>query len=295
MRTANVQLHNAMKALLSGAALLSCVFFPQAAQAEITGLYPDYTAYAYANGWVTYKTNVTMVGTNPVTTIELVWKSGYETTDDTDGDGLVNGDEFNGWRTVINGRPGWFTGNATLLGAEHQYGFGSNPQRFDSDCDGMSDWMEFNALTDPRSADTDSDTLKDPVEIFAGLNPRDDGFIYDNSGASPVKMTNIITGQAMKTLWHPDMDIDGDGLTTKQELKKANDLSFGATCPKLGEIRAHFPSVELLAVRWTNPFDCDTDSDWLLDSFERAWSGFNPVEAEADVTTYHRHTDADRD
>ena len=287
MRTANVQLPNPMKAVLWGAALLSCVFFPQAGQAEITGLYPTYLDYALANGWVEKEIDASTGKTN------LTWKSGYESTDDVDLDGLVNGDEFNGWQTTLNGRTGWYTCNSTLLAGGLHLGFGSNPQNFDDDCDGMSDWLESVAKTDPRNGDTDGDKLKDPVEIYAGMNPLNDGFIYDNTDPlNPVQMVDS-TGDPMKTLWHPDMDIDGDGLTAKKELKKANDFAF--KCLKLGETRDPFPSVAFDALRWTNPFDCDTDSDWLLDSFEKAWSGFNPVEAEALGDTYHRHSDPDHD
>ena len=286
MQTSNHQLPYPIKALLWGGAIWACIFFPLTAQAEtFTGLTASYFDYAVANGWAKLNADG-----------EEEYDSGYEGEDDVDGDGLLNEEEWNGWKTTINGREGWFTGNSSNVpaGVLH-FGPGSNPQRFDTDCDGMSDLMEFYSGTDPRSADTDDDGLKDPVEIYAGMNPLNDGFIYDNTvPMNPVQMVDA-TGKPMRTLWHPDMDIDGDGLTTKQELKKANDISFGKNCPVLGETRAHFPYEELDSKRWTNPLDCDTDSDWLLDSFERAWSGFNPVEAEAIGDTFHRHTDADHD
>lgn len=286
MQTVNVQLPNPIKALLWGAAICACVFFPRAAQAEtFTGLTASYFEYAVANGWA----KVNADG-------EEEYDSGYEGEDDVDNDGLLNEEEWNGWQTAINGRPGWFTCNTSNItaGVVH-FGPGSNPQRFDSDCDGMSDLMEYYSGTNPRSGDTDGDGLKDPVEIYAGMNPLDDGFIYDNTDLlNPVKMTDA-TGEPMRTLWHPDMDIDGDGLTTKAELKKANDLSFGLGCPVLGETRAPFPYTELDAASWSNPLDCDTDSDWLLDSFEKAWKGFNAIEAAPVGDTYHYNTDADRD
>lgn len=285
MQTANIQLPYPMKALLWGALAGVLLLSPLAAQAETyTGLYAKYFEYAVANGWAELNSDG-----------EEEYDSGYEGEDDVDGDGLLNEEEWNGWKTTINGREGWFTCNASNVppGVVH-FGPGSNPQRFDSDCDGMSDLMEFYSGTDPRSADTDDDGLKDPVEIYAGMHPREDGFIYDNSVDPPVAMTDA-TGEEMRTLWHPDMDPDGDGLTTKAELKKANDLSFGKDCPTLGQTRAHFPHDELDAASWSNPLDCDTDSDWLLDSFERAWRGFNVVESEPVGDTFHYNTDADRD
>ena len=288
MQAVNMLMRKPAGVLLSSLALFFCVLGRPAARADVPGLYPTYLEYALANEWVEVEIDSSTGKTN------LTWQSGYEPTDDKDGDGLLNREEFNGWKTTINGKSGWFTCNSTLLGSEHHFGWGSNPEAFDSDCDGISDLYERYAGTNPRSGDTDGDGLKDPVEIYAGLSPLDDGFIYDNSVDPPVKMEDD-TGNPMRTLWHPDMDIDGDGLPTKKELKKANDISFGKDCPELGETGPHFPWEKLDGVVWTDPLDCDTDSDWLLDSFERTWKGFKPIEKEPVGDTFHYNSDADRD
>lgn len=290
MQTANIQLPYPMKALLWGALAGVLLLSPLAAQAETyTGLYASYFEYAVANGWAKLNSDG-----------EEEYDSGYEGEDDVDGDGLLNEEEWNGWKTTINGREGWFTGNSANVpaGVLH-FGPGSNPQRFDSDCDGISDLYEAsttdapNAGTNPRSEDTDGDGLKDAVEIYAGLNPRDDGFIYDNSVDPPVRMTDSVGD--MMTLWHPDMDPDGDGISTKEELTPANNLSFRDGCPTLGGTRAHFPWDLLDSASWTSPLDCDTDGDRLLDSFEKAFSGFDPLEAAPAGDAYHYDTDADSD
>lgn len=290
MQTGHFSQHCRVQLLIWGVALaMGCLFAVNSLAESFTGLTGSYTEYARLNEWVEVEVDASTGKTN------YTWRAGYEPTDDRDSDGLNNAEEWHGWQTTIKGRTGWFTCNVSNLtaGVVH-FGPGSNPERFDSDCDGISDLYEFHAGTNPRSADTDGDGLKDPVEIYAGLSPLDDGFIYDNSVDPPVKMTND-TGKEMRTLWHPDLDADGDGLTTKQELKKANDVAFGKDCPLLGQTRAHFPWEQLDAVAWTSPLNCDTDSDWLLDSFERAWRGFKPVEAEPDGDTFHRHSDPDKD
>jgi hypothetical protein len=169
------------------------------------------------------------------------------------------------------------------------FGYGPDPELFDSDCDGISDLYESGlmviyARTDPRSDDTDGDKLKDPVEIYAGLDPKDDGYVY----LSYTNRNGTVTGEKMMdpdmpdkevtTLQWPKADIDGDGMTAIQELKKANkEINFAFGCPPLGSTRDHFPTALLDEKAWTSPFDCDTDSDWLLDSFEKAFAkgGFN--------------------
>ena len=95
MRTANIQMRQAMKSILRMAALASCVLFPAAAHADTPGLYASYYAYAFANEWVKIEDG------------KEVWKDGYESTDDVDLDGMLNQEEFNGWQTTLNGRTGW--------------------------------------------------------------------------------------------------------------------------------------------------------------------------------------------
>ena len=101
MRTAHTAIHRSSKALLWGGALaLLCAFAPQAAQAV---LYPDYVTFAGANDWVKIEIDAVTQKTN------LVWESGYQPTDDKDGDGLTNIREFYGWSASINGYTGYFT------------------------------------------------------------------------------------------------------------------------------------------------------------------------------------------
>lgn len=305
MRTAHTTIHRSSKALLWGGALaLLCTLWPQASRAAITGLFPSYLDWALANEWV--EVEVEDGKTN------LTWQGGYEPTDDKDGDGLTNIQEFRGWSATVNGYTGWYTYNSANVVDENDaafFGYGPDPELFDSDCDGISDLYESGlmviyARTDPRSDDTDGDKLKDPVEIYAGLDPKDDGYVY----LSYTNRNGTVTGEKMMdpdmpdkevtTLQWPKADIDGDGMTAIQELKKANkEINFAFGCPPLGSTRDHFPTALLDEKAWTSPFDCDTDSDWLLDSFEKAFAkgGFNAISNEAPGELFDWNSDPDKD
>ena len=305
MRTTSVPLNNPLKAILLGGLLaLSGGVGLQVAQAAKAGLYATYFDWAIANEWVN--------ATDPT---NLVWQSGREPTDDKDNDGLSNIEEFEGWETTINGHPGWYTYNTNNVpGGTNTatfFGFGPDPDSFDTDCDGLSDLYESRKLpkfasTNPRSEDTDQDKLKDIVEIYAGMDACDDGYVYTTytnhtTAGGTVTITGAkmadpdIPGAFVVTLQLPDMDIDGDGLSTKDELKPANKINFGVGCPETGQTREHAVLGDLNTKRWTNPFDCDSDSDWLLDSFEKAFSGFNPVEGTEVGDTYHWLSDPEAD
>ena len=319
MQTANVQLHNPLKAFLAGGLLaFVCSVWPQTAQADTkVGLYPTYLDWAIANEWVVREIDSVTGKTN------LTWQSGFEPTDDKDSDGLQNVEEFNGWQATINGHTGWFTYDSDNvpggLADPAFFGYGPDPVAFDTDCDGISDLYESGGAkyshTNPRAEDTDGDKEKDPVEIYAGLDPKDDGYVYttfkyETGFNSKGLSSGIITGDQMPdpdwlllgvtnpitTLQHPQQDIDGDGFTTVQELKKANKIIFSDGCPDPGETRDPFPNVLLDEAKWTNPFDCDTDDDWLLDSFEKSWKGgFDATIAEPNGDTFHYNTDPDKD
>jgi len=311
MQTTNIQKHNPFKTMLwGGVVALCCSLCPQVSQAAEVGLFDDYVSFALANEWVEIEVDSTTGKTN------YTWESGYEPTDDKDGDGLQNRHEFSGWQATINGRTGWFTYDATKVSGTADpafFGYGPDPEFFDTDCDGISDLYESKVLPqyaglNPRSDDSDQDTLKDPVEVYAGLNPLDDGYVYETydyktaaDGTVTITGTKMadpdIPGMDVVTLQLPGMDIDGDGLTALQELKKSNEIHFDAGCPGPGETRAHFPWDLMDAASWVSPFDCDSDNDWLLDSFEKAFakSGFDATTAEPVGDDFHYNSDPDKD
>ena len=191
--------------------------------------------------------------------------------------------------------------------------------------------------TNPNEKDTDGDGMPDAVEAYAGLNPCESGFIYDftledktieykawdmaSSSETTVSLTikvvtgktekeeagytydgttytETTTGKKMMTPQHPDFDIDGDGLTNKKELTKAISAMKKYSAPGFRTAGSfHFPSEILDGAKWTSPVNCDTDGDWLLDSFENAWSkaGFDATVADARDAETGWSVDADQD
>ena len=99
MRTANTVKRHFSKFFMWGAALaLAGCLWPREAQAVTkVGLYSNYNVFASANNWVVMEIDQVTQKTN------LVWESGYQPTDDKDGDGLTNLQEFQGWQATING------------------------------------------------------------------------------------------------------------------------------------------------------------------------------------------------
>ncbi len=80
---------------------------------------------------------------------------------DTDGDGFSDGDEVLGWKCVIDEVGYGSLANGTLLTTRSVT---SDPNAYDTDNDGLSDYEEYTIQTDPRSIDTDGDGLTDYEE-----------------------------------------------------------------------------------------------------------------------------------
>ncbi len=76
---------------------------------------------------------------------------------DTDGDGLMDGDEI-------------FLGDFSVL---YAYVVSSDPTSIDSDNDGLGDGDEREVSLNPRDSDFDGDGLTDGIEVLTGFDPRD--------------------------------------------------------------------------------------------------------------------------
>ncbi len=150
---------------------------------------------------------------------------------DADGDELMDEQELE-----IGTDPNKFDTDMDGLGdgAEvRQDGWGTNPLAADTDEDGIGDGDElFTYGTDPKLADSDADGVDDATEIGAGSNPND---------------PNSVPGGGIT------LDADKDGLTDEEELE-------------IG----------------TDPNDSDSDNDRLSDGFEVREFGTNPLAADSD-------------
>lgn len=76
---------------------------------------------------------------------------------DTDGDGLMDGDEVR-------------LGDFSVLYAFVEF---TDPTSIDSDGDGLTDGDELEVSLDPRRSDFDADGLTDGIEVLTGFDPRD--------------------------------------------------------------------------------------------------------------------------
>tara|TARA_B100001093_G_scaffold265270_1_gene253660 strand:+ start:51789 stop:60722 length:8934 start_codon:yes stop_codon:yes gene_type:complete len=170
---------------------------------------------------------------------------------DPDGDGLTNLMEYvnPSWNTMCgtspcfrNGPDGAFTettspcdpvsgagpGGCATLVAEVDGITSTNPQRADTDNDGLNDSYEaLTLLTDPTSSDTDGDGISDGVEVNGAYgnpalasNPRDnntDGDAFDD-GEEDINGNGVIdAGETDPTRMEDSGDEDNDGIQNWEE------------------------------------------------------------------------------
>jgi len=168
-----------------------------------------------------------------------------EKKSDSDGDGLMDGEEFLTYKTNPSSTD---TDGDGLSDAAEVREHRTNPLKSDSDGDGLSDGDEATKHnSDPLKADTDADGLPDGDEVLKhGTNPTKSD--TDGDGLSDVEEVQVYKTDPTK------VDTDGDGLRDVEEAKK-----FG-----------------------TNPLKTDTDGGTVGDGAEVA-RGLNPTDAADDV------------
>ncbi|HUT80442.1 MAG TPA: hypothetical protein VMZ29_04490 [Candidatus Bathyarchaeia archaeon] len=197
--------------------------------------------------------------------------------DDTDGDGLLDGDEVDYW--ILRGVDPLsdFDGDTfpnildidsdddTISDGDEINIWGSDPINLDSDADGLSDEDEVNTYgTNPASSDSDTDDLTDYEEIkgvYAPTNPAANatGYILGLNPLNP--------------------DTDGDGAWDGWEVYWGyNPLVNDGGLDDDGD---------LLNTTWeflyhTNPYNPDTDGDELTDGDEVFTYGTNPTKWDTD-------------
>ena len=226
--------------------------------------------------------------------------------EDLDGDGLINQDEFEGWTTVINGHPYAFTWEIAtaqaFMNANPTGVLLEGPDVFspDTDNDGVGDWVEGQALSNPHTGDTDAlqppgwagpvawpgDGMPDRWEIYVGLNPLD-------NGAWQVVGPDIAYDDNWK-----DADPDGDGLSSIEEMI-GPEPGFPEVITAEGYREITTPSFNVVdydqrrlgpngddypADDYTLPLDFDSDDDLLVDSYEyQVNNGLDPSDPNDDA------------
>ena len=241
-------------------------------------------------------------GDNLTDFAESVLGTGYNNPD-WDNDGLLDGEEYYGW--------------FDLLGNFHL----TDLKVYDSDNDGLNDWLEgkeddiTSSITDPNDNDTDDDGLLDGCEIY-GLdncdnyvtNPLkvdtdDDGISDFNEifadlmeparyRSNPTKAdTDNDTMPDLYELengFNPNVQVDGledsdcDGIQV--QMSEPNPGMF--VCTLLAENSKKFTNAQEYLLG-TDPNDSDSDLDGLPDGWEY-YFGLNPLEIDS-------HLDLDND
>ena len=142
---------------------------------------------------------------------------------------------------------------------------GTNPNKVDTDGDGLPDGYEYFVLgTDPLKADTDNNGIADGDEDF------------DQDGLSNLEEYKSGTDPR-------DRDTDNDGLNDGDELRKfnTNPLIFDEIDYNLDSDNDALPDGIEMRIG-TNLFQSDTDGDGLPDGYEYFVLGTDPLKADTD-------------
>lgn len=142
---------------------------------------------------------------------------------DSDGDGISDTDELAGWEIVVDEQGFGLAAGADLVTRRT---ITSNPQKADTDDDGLSDFEEFTERSDPRRADTDGDGLSDADEKRRWqsnlLSVDSDGDARDIEGNS-IPLAALFDGAELAAGTSPTLaDTDGDGKTDLEERDVSN-------------------------------------------------------------------------
>ncbi|UDQ98895.1 hypothetical protein AAEX28_02115 [Lentisphaerota bacterium WC36G] len=140
---------------------------------------------------------------------------------DTDGDGLLDGEEVNNYQT----NPNKVDSDNDGINDKAEVINGLNPlvvntPDTDTDGDGLTDHEEvFNYYTNPTEVDSDNDGLSDKAEIDNKLNPNysNVGLDYDYDGISDIDEVTIYQTNPIEA------DTDGDGIDDNIELENNTD------------------------------------------------------------------------
>jgi hypothetical protein len=190
----------------------------------------------------------------------------YGPYDDYDGDGLTNIDEY-----VNRANPTeQDTDGDGLIDGEEVHTYLTEPDDADTDDDGLIDGEEVNDyLTDPVDADTDDDGIPDGWEVSNGFDPNDstgdNGADADPDGDGLVNVEEYTAGADPH-----NADTDGDGLTDGMEVHLYSTDPLDAdsdddTLTDADEVNTYS----------TDPNESDTDNDGFSDGWEIA-AGTDP-------------------
>jgi 6-phosphogluconolactonase (cycloisomerase 2 family) len=145
------------------------------------------------------------------------------TRSDTDGDGVFDDEELEGYEIVVDEQGFGLAAGADLVTRRQVT---SNPQSADTDEDGLPDGLERTERSDPRRADTDGDGLSDAEEKNRWgsnlLSVDSDADSRDTEGTA-VPLAALFDGAELEAGTSPTLaDTDGDGKTDLEERDVSN-------------------------------------------------------------------------
>lgn len=197
-----------------------------------------------------------LLGTNPL-------------LNDTDGDGISDGDEIGD----IADLPNDSNNNGVLDVIE-------TDESIDQDNDGLPDSVEAILNTDPTKSDSDGDGINDAIEV--GANPERpldtdlDGIIdaLDSIDNTDTDNDGISDSQELKLKSNPELaDSDDDGINDSEELGGNPEQPLDTDNDGLLNIIDRDDDNDNLSTRYetrigTNPLASDSDKDGLADNVE---------------------------
>jgi outer membrane protein OmpA-like peptidoglycan-associated protein len=206
--------------------------------------------------------------TNPFEKKKIAPKAEPEPIDpmkiDTDGDGLMDGEETGKYRTdpykTDSDMDGLSDGAEVLQ-------YKTDPNKADTDGDGLNDYAEVNVHnTDPLKIDTDGGGMNDGAEIQAKKNPLDS----KDDAPAPVK-------PAAPKFDTNKIDTDSDGLMDFEEINK-----YKTDPTKMDTDGDGISDGDEVIKYRTDPLKADTDNDGLSDSQEITLYKTDPNKADTD-------------
>ncbi len=190
---------------------------------------------------------------------ELLNRSGWNIPD-TDGDGLLDGDEVHSWQADPTNPD---TDGDGLGDGEEVLVYSTLPTNPDSDGDGLDDELEVHQLkTDPNAVDTDSDNMPDRWEFIHQLDPNSseghNGALGDPDSDDLTNIDELSEGTDPQ-----NPDTDSDGLTDGEEVRLYLTIPTDPDTDGDG-LNDGFEVHDLE----TDPNDTDTDGDGMPDDWE---------------------------